>query len=194
MTDPVHTRPDAGLPALLSALGGRRNIVDGALPTVVFVAAHAAAGLVVGAPAALRAAVVAAAAAGLGATAVRIARGEPLAGALRGLVGLGVAVLVAACTGQARDFFLPGIYVDAAYGVVFAGPPSWGGHWSATCMRLCSGSARNGGGARGCEGSSPSPPSGGPVSSRCEPWHRGSCTHRAGRSCWRSASSSSAGR
>jgi hypothetical protein len=50
----------------------------------------------------------------------RARRRESVKGGLRGLVGLAVAVAFAAWTGQARDFFLPGIYVDASYGVAFA--------------------------------------------------------------------------
>ena len=52
---------------------------------------------------------------------VRLVRGETVRAALRGIAGLAVAAGVAAWTGQARDFFLPGIYVDAAYAVGLAG-------------------------------------------------------------------------
>nr|WP_243697761.1 DUF3159 domain-containing protein [Geodermatophilus obscurus] len=52
---------------------------------------------------------------------MRLIRQEPLRQALAGLVGLTVAVLFAAASGEARGFFLPGILVDAAYGLAFAG-------------------------------------------------------------------------
>jgi hypothetical protein len=103
----------------LVALGGRRGLVDGAVPPIVFVAANAVCGLV-GAPHVLYLAVGAAAATALVVLARRVRCGESVKGALRGLAGLAVAVAFAARTGQARDFFLPGIYVDAAYGVAFA--------------------------------------------------------------------------
>jgi hypothetical protein len=52
---------------------------------------------------------------------LRLIRREPLRQALGGLAGLTVAVAFAATSGEARGFFLPGILVDAAYGLVFAG-------------------------------------------------------------------------
>lgn len=101
------------------ALGGRRGLVDGAVPPIVFVAANAVFEMV-DAPLGLHLAVGAAAATALVVLARRTLRGESVKGGLRGLAGLAVAVAFAMWTGQARDFFLPGIYVDAAYGVAFA--------------------------------------------------------------------------
>ena len=103
----------------LVALGGRRGLVDGALPPIVFVAVNAMAGMA-GPAHALHVAVAAAATTALIVLAHRARRGESVKGGLRGLVGLAVAVAFAAWTGQARDFFLPGIYVDAVYGAAFA--------------------------------------------------------------------------
>ena len=103
----------------LVAFGGRRGLVDGALPPIVFVAANAI-GEMVGATHALYLAMGAAAATALLVLARRTLRGESVKGGLRGLAGLAVAVVLAAWTGQARDFFLPGIYVDAVYGIAFA--------------------------------------------------------------------------
>ena len=95
----------------LRALGGRRGLVDGAVAPIVFVAANAVLGLTAYAPQALTWAMLL----------VRSRRGESMGGGLRGLAGLAVAIGFAAWTGQARDFFLPGIYVDAAYAMAFAG-------------------------------------------------------------------------
>lgn len=103
----------------LVALGGRRGLVDGALPPIVFVAGNAIAGMG-GVAHALHVAVAAAVVTSLLVLAHRSRRGESVKGGLRGLAGLAVAVAFAAWTGQARDFFLPGIYVDAAYAVAFA--------------------------------------------------------------------------
>jgi Mn2+/Fe2+ NRAMP family transporter len=104
----------------LVALGGRRGLIDGAVPPVVFVAANAVTGLTGAATHALHVAVAAATVTALAIVAHRARRGESLKGGLRGLAGLAVAVAFAAWTGQARDFFLPGIYVDATYGAAFA--------------------------------------------------------------------------
>ena len=103
---------------LFTRLGGWRGLVDGAVPPMVFVAVNATAGL---AGAGRHALPVAAGAALLTAGvlgAARISGGHTLSGVLRGLAGLVLAVTVALWTGRARDFFLPGIYVDAVYCLV----------------------------------------------------------------------------
>jgi hypothetical protein len=41
--------------------------------------------------------------------------------ALSGFIGLALAVFFAARSGEARDFFKPGIYINAGYGAVFLG-------------------------------------------------------------------------
>ncbi len=122
-TAPPHqaTALPTGYPPALAALGGPRGLVDGGLPPLVFVAVHAVAGPQTGRPTALAASIGAAAATGLGIVALRLIRRETLKQALGGLAGLTVAVLFAATSGEARGFFLPGILVDAVYGVVFAG-------------------------------------------------------------------------
>ena len=114
-------RHSADQPALVKALGGRRGIVDGGLPAVVFVAVNAFAGIVMGATIALQAAILASVVTGVAVVLLRLVRKQPLKQALRGLVALAVAVLLTAWSGEARDFFLPGIYVDGLYALVFAG-------------------------------------------------------------------------
>ena len=115
------TRAAAAAPPVIAALGGKRGLVDGGLPPLVFVVVHALAGAHIAQPIALAAAVGAATGAGLAIVLLRLLRRETLRQALGGLAGLTVAVLFAATTGEARGFFLPGIYVDAAYSIVFAG-------------------------------------------------------------------------
>jgi uncharacterized protein DUF3159 len=123
-----HAVADDGGPAtppgrrpLVEAIGGRRGLLDGGLPALVFVAVHAVAGAQTTRSAALTAAIAAAATVGLAIVVLRLIRREPLRQALGGLAGLTIAVAFAATSGEARGFFLPGILVDAAYGVVFAG-------------------------------------------------------------------------
>lgn len=127
MTAETLPRPAAAdLPApaavrarVLQVLGGRRGVVDGALPSLLFVAAHAGAGAHVAPQTALYAALGAAATTGLALVAVRLVRREPLRQALGGLAGLAVAAGFTLTSGEARGFFLPAIVVDAAYGVAF---------------------------------------------------------------------------
>ena len=108
-------------PHVFDLVGGWRGAVDGGLPPLVFVAVNTIAGAQTNRPTALAAAIGAAAVTGLGIVALRLICKEPLRQALAGLAGLTVAVLFAAGSGEARGFFLPGILVDAAYGLVFAG-------------------------------------------------------------------------
>lgn len=125
---------------VLDRLGGRRGLLDGAAPPLVFVAANAAAGLSGLADLAMLVAAGTAAATATGLATLRVVEGHSLAGVLRGLVGLVVAVAVALWTGHARDFFLPGLYVDAFYAIALvvsavAGHPAVG-HAYAALFRI----------------------------------------------------------
>jgi len=112
--------PTSARPRVVDVVGGKRGAVDGGLPPLVFVVVNAIAGALAARPAALVSAIGAAFATGLAIVGLRLARRESLTQALGGLAGLSVAVAFAALSGEARAFFLPGIYVDAAYAVVFA--------------------------------------------------------------------------
>jgi hypothetical protein len=113
----VHTTPEP----LLRLVGGWRGAIDGAVPPLVFVAMNAVVRLAGQPDAALLTAASAAALTGAALVVARVARRQTLKQALRGLVGLAVAVAFAAWSGEARDFFRPGMFVDAAYAVAFAG-------------------------------------------------------------------------
>jgi hypothetical protein len=94
-----------------AALGGRRGIVEGAVPTVGFtltwITTHD-----------LRLAL------GIGAgmavllLVVRVAQRQPVQFVLNSLVGIGIAALFAMRSGEAQDAFLPGIIYNAVYAVV----------------------------------------------------------------------------
>jgi hypothetical protein len=94
-------------------LGGRRGIIDASVPGVLLVAVNAFAplGWAIG---------VACAAAAVIAI-VRATRGEPLRQAAMGLGGLAVAAALAAFTGKAKNYFLPGILLNAGYTVLAFG-------------------------------------------------------------------------
>jgi len=122
---PAAAPPAAASPAI-AALGGKRGLADGGLPPLVFVIVHALAGGHATRPIALTMAVGAAAATGLAIVLLRLRHKQHLRQALGGLAGLAVAVLFAVASGEARGFFLPGIYVDAAYVMIFAGSAAIG--------------------------------------------------------------------
>ena len=87
---------------ILELLGGRRGIVDGALPPLMFVAVNAVAGTQLPRPEALSYAIGGAVSVGLGIVGIRMLRREPLRQALGGLIGLAIAMAFALGSGEAR--------------------------------------------------------------------------------------------
>jgi hypothetical protein len=98
---------------VLEQLGGWRGMLDASLPTVAFILANAFWGLRTGIWAALGSALLV--------FLLRLVRRESVQQAVSGLLGVGVAVAIAAASGQARDFFVLGILRNAAIGVVLLG-------------------------------------------------------------------------
>jgi hypothetical protein len=98
---------------VLDQLGGWRGMLDATLPTVAFIVANALGGLKIGIWTALGVAVLV--------FLLRIVRRESVQQGVSGLIGVGIAVAIAAASGQARDFFVLGILRNAAIGVVLMG-------------------------------------------------------------------------
>jgi hypothetical protein len=98
---------------VLEQLGGWRGMIDATLPTVAFILANAFGGLKIGIWTALGVAVLV--------FLLRIVRRESIQQGISGLVGVGIAVAIAAASGEARDFFVLGILRNAAIGVVLMG-------------------------------------------------------------------------
>jgi len=98
---------------VLDQLGGWRGMVDASLPTIAFIVANGIGGLTVG----IWAAVVSAVCIFL----LRLIRKEGIQQAISGLFAVGVAVFIAARSGEARDFFVLGIVRNAGIGVVVLG-------------------------------------------------------------------------
>jgi hypothetical protein len=98
---------------VLEQLGGWRGMVDATLPTIAFIVANSRGGLRTGVWAALGAALVV--------FVLRLVRRESVQQAVSGLFAVGIAVAIAAASGQARDFFVLGILRNAALGGVLLG-------------------------------------------------------------------------
>ncbi len=98
---------------VLEQLGGWRGTIDASLPTVGFVVANAIGGLGAGVWAALGVALLV--------FLLRLVRRESVQQAVSGLFAVGVAVAIAAASGQARDFFVFGILRNAVIGVLLVG-------------------------------------------------------------------------
>jgi hypothetical protein len=96
---------------LRASIGGWSGTIVAAIPTVVFVVVNAAGGLRWAIAAALGSAIVLAA--------YRLVRRQPLQQVLGGLLGVAIAALIAARTGEARGYFLWGILTSFLYGAVF---------------------------------------------------------------------------
>ena len=115
MTDPVsaeRTDPQPrSTPTLMEQMGGVAGIVASTIPVVVFVVANVLSSL--------QPALIAAIVAGVAVFAYRVARKQPLQPAVSGLLGVGVAAFIAARTGEARGFYLPGLLTSAVFGLAF---------------------------------------------------------------------------
>jgi hypothetical protein len=98
---------------VLEQLGGVRGMIDSTLPTVAFIVANAVDGLWTGIWAALGAALLI--------FVLRLVRRESVQQAMSGLFAVGIAVAIAAFSGQARNFFAFGIVRNAAIALVLLG-------------------------------------------------------------------------
>jgi len=96
-------------PTLMEQMGGVSGIVYSTVPVLVFV--------VVNVITELKPALIAAIAAGVAIAILRIVRKEPLQPAVSGLLGVAVCAFIAGRTGQARDFYLPGLLYSAGLGL-----------------------------------------------------------------------------
>ena len=99
-------------PTLLEQLGGVGGLISSVLPVLVFVLVNTLAGLQPAIWSALGAAV----AVGVW----RLCRRELLQPAVSGILGVGVCAFIAYCTGEARGFFLYGIWFSLVAGLAFA--------------------------------------------------------------------------
>jgi hypothetical protein len=93
---------------LLDVLGGRRGMLDSAVPGAIFVGVYIAVRTLT------TPLVVAGAVAGL-IFAYRVARRDPLRHAASGLVGVAVAAGLAVVTGKPENYFLPALILNATY-------------------------------------------------------------------------------
>ena len=100
---------------LQSALGGKLGITESGLPSIVFIVVYTANGQVL-APAlwgAIATAVVL--------TVVRIARRSSVQYALAGMFGVAISAFIASRTGNAANFYLPGLLLQAGYAIAYLG-------------------------------------------------------------------------
>jgi hypothetical protein len=113
--DPLGADPvDADrLPSLseqvAEQLGGWRGLVESSVPVFVFVLAN----IVIG----LRPAVIAAVGVAVAIAMLRLFQRRPVRHAINGLFGIAIGAFIALRSGEAKDFYLPGILFGMGYGV-----------------------------------------------------------------------------
>lgn len=88
-------------------LGGWRGLVETSVPVLVFV--------VINILTSLRPALVASVAVAVGIAVFRLSQRRPIRHAVNGLFGIGLGAVIALRSGEARDFYLPGIYWGYGY-------------------------------------------------------------------------------
>jgi Protein of unknown function (DUF3159) len=94
---------------LAEQLGGWRGLVESSIPVTVFVIANVVWEL--------RPAIIVAVAAGLLIAVFRLSRRQSVRHAVNGLFGIVLGAFIAWRSGDARDFYLPGIVISAGYAV-----------------------------------------------------------------------------
>jgi hypothetical protein len=100
-------------PSLTEAVGGPLGIAESSVPAALFVAVYT-----IGGHDATLAAIVAVVV-GAALTIARVVKGQTLQFALSGLFGIALAGFVVAKTGNASDFFLPGILINIGYAAAY---------------------------------------------------------------------------
>jgi len=98
---------------ILSALGGTRGLIDSGIPSVLFL-------VVFNFGHHLRTALIASIALSVVLTIMRVLKRESLQHALSGLFGIAVCALFAGHSGKASAFYLPSIYKNIAFLILYA--------------------------------------------------------------------------
>jgi hypothetical protein len=113
MADEPARKPSATPTNLQEAIGGPLGMAETSLPAVAFVIAYTASG------SDTNTAAIVAVGLALILSLARIVKRESPMYALSGLVGVAFAAFVATRSGRAENFFLPGLFANAAYAAAF---------------------------------------------------------------------------
>jgi len=106
----VQTVEDVVRSRLALALGGRRGMLEGAVPTVGFTATYVP-------TEDLRLSLMVGIGLAVSLLAARVLQRQPVQFVVNSLVGIGIAAFIASRTGRAEDVFLPGIIYNSVYAV-----------------------------------------------------------------------------
>jgi hypothetical protein len=109
LTDHTEAAEPSFSEQLAEQLGGWRGLMESSIPVTVFVVANIVWEL--------RPAIIVAVAAGLLIAVFRLSRRQSVRHAVNGLFGIMLGAFIAWRSGDARDFYLPGILISAGYAV-----------------------------------------------------------------------------
>lgn len=99
---------------ILTALGGKRGLIDSGLPALLFLIVFNISGKDI------NAALYSAFALSILLTLLRLLKRETIQHAFSGLIGVGICALISKRSGNAADFYLPGLWINAAYASLYA--------------------------------------------------------------------------
>ena len=99
---------------VLNALGGKKGLIDSGLPSLVFLIVFNLSGKNI------TSAIYAAIGLSIVLTFIRIVKRETVQHAFSGLIGVGVCAFIARRSGNAADFYLPGLWINAGYALLYA--------------------------------------------------------------------------
>ena len=99
---------------VLNALGGKKGLVDSGLPSLVFLIVFNLSGKNI------TSAIYAAIGLSIVLTFIRIVKRETVQHAFSGLIGVGVCAFIVRRSGNAADFYLPGLWINAGYALLYA--------------------------------------------------------------------------
>ena len=99
---------------VIKALGGKRGLIDSGLPALVFLVVFNLSDKNI------NTAIWAALTLSAALTFYRLIKRETLQHAFSGLIGVAICALISRRSGNAADFYLPGLWINAGYGALYA--------------------------------------------------------------------------
>ena len=98
---------------VVNALGGKKGLIDSGLPSLVFLVVFNLSDKNI------NTAIWAALTLSIVLTLLRLIKRETLQHAFSGLVGVGICALISRRSGNAADFYLPGLWINAGYALLY---------------------------------------------------------------------------
>ena len=98
---------------VINALGGKRGLIDSGLPALVFLIVFNLSSRDI------NTAIYSAVGLSIFLTAARLLKRETVQHAFSGLIGVAICAVISKRSGSAADFYLPGLWINAGYGLMY---------------------------------------------------------------------------